>query len=81
LNARKVKEIAQQLNLDMEKFDKDQQDPQIRAMINRDLSEGNRVGVRGTPTVFINGRLLRNRSMTGFQALIEKSLKSSVQRK
>ena len=76
LNAQKVKEIAQQLNLDMEKFDKDQQDPQIRAMINRDVSEGNRVGVRGTPTVFINGRLLRNRSMTGFQNLIEKSLKS-----
>jgi protein-disulfide isomerase len=76
LNAQKVKEIAQQLNLDMEKFDKDQQDPQIRAMINRDVSEGNRVGVRGTPTVFINGRLLRNRSMTGFQDLIEKSLKS-----
>jgi protein-disulfide isomerase len=76
LNAQKVKEIARQLNLDMEKFDKDQQDPQIRAMINRDVSEGNRVGVRGTPTVFINGRLLRNRSMTGFQDLIEKSLKS-----
>jgi len=76
LNAQKVKEIAQQLNLDMEKFDKDQRDPQIRAMINRDVSEGNRVGVRGTPTVFINGRLLRNRSMTGFQELIEKSLKS-----
>ncbi len=76
LNTQKVKEIAQQLNLDMEKFDKDQQDPQIRAMINRDVSEGNRVGVRGTPTVFINGRLLRNRSMTGFQDLIEKSLKS-----
>ncbi len=76
LNAQKVKEIAQQLNLDMEKFDKDQQDPQIRAMINRDVSEGNQVGVRGTPTVFINGRLLRNRSMTGFQNLIEKSLKS-----
>lgn len=76
LNAQKVKEIAQQLNLDMEKFDKDKQDPQIRAMINRDVSEGNRVGVRGTPTVFINGRLLRNRSMTGFQNLIEKSLKS-----
>ncbi len=76
LNAQKVKEIAQQLNLDREKFDKDQQDAQIRALINRDMSEGNRVGVRGTPTVFINGRLLRNRSMAGFQNLIEKSLKS-----
>jgi len=79
LNEQKVKEIAQQLNLDMEKFEKDRKDPRIRAMINRDLAEGNRVGVRGTPTVFINGRLLRNRSMAGFQELIEKALKKPVQ--
>jgi protein-disulfide isomerase len=72
LNEQKVKEIAQQLNLDMAKFVKDQKDPRIRAMINRDL-------VRGTPTVFINGRLLRNRSMAGFQELIEKALKKPAQ--
>ena len=75
LNTQKIKEIAQQLNLDMEKFNMDQKDPQIEKIINRDLSEGNRVGVRGTPTVFINGRLLRNRSQAGFQAMIEKTLK------
>jgi protein-disulfide isomerase len=79
LNEQKVKEIAQQLNLDMEKFEKDRKDPRIRAMINREVSEGNRAGVRGTPTVFINGRLLRNRSMAGFQELIEKALKKPVQ--
>jgi protein-disulfide isomerase len=79
LNEQKVKEIAQQLNLDMAKFVKDQKDPRIRAMINRDLAEGNRAGVRGTPTVFINGRLLRNRSMAGFQELIEKALKKPAQ--
>ncbi len=79
LNEQKIKEIAQQLNLDMEKFEKDRKDPRIRAMINRDLSEGNRAGVRGTPTVFINGRLLRNRNPAGFQELIEKALKKSVQ--
>lgn len=75
LNEQKIKEIAQQLNLDMEKFENDQKDPKIRAMINQDLVEGNRAGVRGTPTVFINGRLLRNRSTAGFQELIEKALK------
>ena len=75
LNQQKINEIAQQLNLDMEKFVSDQKDPQIRAMINRDLAEGNLAGVRGTPTVFINGRLLRNRTMAGFQELIEKALK------
>jgi len=79
LNEQKVKEIAQQLNLDMEKFEKDQKDPRIRAMINRDLVEGNQAGVRGTPTVFINGRLLRNRTMAGFQELIEKALKKPAQ--
>jgi len=79
LNEQKIKEIAQQLNLDMEKFEKDRKDPRIRAMINRELSEGNRAGVRGTPTVFINGRLLRNRNPAGFQELIEKALKKSVQ--
>jgi protein-disulfide isomerase len=79
LNEQKVKEIAQQLNLDMEKFEKDRKDPRIRAMINRDLAEAKRAGVRGTPTVFINGRLVRNRSMTGFQELIEKALKKPVQ--
>jgi protein-disulfide isomerase len=79
LNEEKIKEIAQQLNLDMKEFEKDQKDPQIRAMINKDLAEGNRVGVRGTPTIFINGRLLRNRSMAGFQELIEKALKKQAQ--
>ena len=75
LNEKKVREIAQQLNLDMEKFDKDQKDPQLMAIINRDVSEGDRAGVRGTPTVFINGRFLRNRSLSGFEELIEKALK------
>ncbi len=79
LNEQKIKEIAQQLNLDMEKFEKDRKDPQIRAMINKDLAEGNQAGVRGTPTIFINGRLLRNRSMAGFQEFIEKALKKPTQ--
>ena len=79
LNEQKVKEIGQQLKLDMERFEKDRKDPGIRALINRDLAEGNRAGVRGTPTIFVNGRLLRNRSPAGFQELIEKALKKPAQ--
>jgi len=79
LNEQKVKEIAQKLKLDMAKFEKDRKDPGIRGLINRDLAEGNRAGVRGTPTIFINGRLLRDRSMAGFQELIEKALKKPAQ--
>jgi len=79
LNEQKVKEIAQKLNLDMARFEKDRKDPGIRGLINRDLAEGNRAGVGGTPTIFINGRLLRNRSPAGFQELIDKALKKPLQ--
>jgi protein-disulfide isomerase len=77
LSDEKIKEIAEKLGLDMEKFEKEQKDPQILKKINRDMSEGQRAGVRGTPTVFANGRLLRNRSLEGFQILIDKALKKT----
>ena len=79
LNEQKVKEIAQKLKLDIKKFEKDRKDPRIIELIRRDVLEGNRAGVRGTPTIFINGRLLRNRSPAGFQELIDKALKKPVQ--
>jgi protein-disulfide isomerase len=75
LNEQKIIEIAQKLNLDMKRFDQDRKAPGIVALINRDLAEGNRMGVRGTPTVFINGRLLRNRNLAGFQDMIEEMLR------
>ena len=75
LNDLKVEEIAQQLNLDMAQFRKDQKDPQILGLIRRDLLEAASAGVNSTPTVFINGRLLRNRNLAGFQRMIEKELK------
>ena len=79
LNEQKVNEIAQKLKLDIKKFEKDRKDPRIIELIRRDILEGNQAGVRGTPTIFINGRLLRNRSPAGFQELIEKALKKPVQ--
>ena len=74
LSEQKIRKIAQQVGLDMEKFDKDMKDPKLKAMVERDFQEGARAGVRGIPTIFVNGRQLRNRSFQGFQAAIEKEL-------
>jgi protein-disulfide isomerase len=74
LSEQKIREIAQQVGLDMEKFDKDVKDPKLKAIVERDFQEGARAGVRGIPTIFVNGRQLRNRSFQGFQAAIEKEL-------
>ena len=74
LNDQKIRESAQQVGLDMEKFDKDMKDPELKALVERDFQEGARAGVRGIPTIFVNGRQLRSRSFQGFQAAIEKEL-------
>ena len=74
LSDQKIREIAQQVGLDMEKFDKEMKDPELKAIVERDFQEGARIGVRGIPTIFVNGRQLKNRSFQGFQAAIEKEL-------
>ena len=74
LNDQVVQEQAQQLGLDMQKFEKDVNDPQIAQAINQDLQEGAKAGVRGTPTIYVNGALLRNSNLEGFQAAIDKEL-------
>ena len=71
LSDQKIREIAQQVGLDMEKFDQDMKDPKLRAIVEWDSQEGKRAGIRGIPTIFVNGRQLRNRN---FQKAIEKEL-------
>ena len=75
LNPKKIDDLATQTGLDMEQLKKDRADPQLNALITRDINEGTAIGVRGTPTIFINGRLLQERSMAGFSRLIEEELR------
>ena len=71
LNDAKIDEIATSLNLDMEKFKADQKSPEIQALIARDIENGRAIGVRGTPSIFINGKRVKNRSIQNFDKLIE----------
>jgi len=74
LNDQVVQEQAQQLGLDIQKFNKDMNDPQIMQAINQDYQDGAKAGVRGTPTIYVNGSLLRNPNPEGFQVAIDKEL-------
>ncbi len=58
----------------MEKFNKDMNSKAVQYIINRDLQNGRRIGVRGTPTVYINGKRLNNRQLSGFTKMIEAEL-------
>jgi len=49
-------EYAQQLKLDVEKFKKDSENPDVAATVDRQHAQGETRGVKNTPTLFINGR-------------------------
>jgi protein-disulfide isomerase len=81
LSDQTIQEIAHELTLNEEQFKKDMGDPEILARISQDVRDGSKAGVRGTPTIFINGRLLRQRSLEGFQGIIEKELEKARKNK
>ena len=74
LNDEAIEDIAAKLGLDVEKWKKDKDSPEVRKRINTDVQDAQKAGVTGTPTIFINGRLLKNRSMQGFQQMINSEL-------
>ena len=77
LSDAKLREIAEELGLDSEKFAGDLMDPAIQQTIANDMREAGRVGVRGTPTIFLNGKRVKNRSLQVFQAMIDSELKKT----
>ena len=75
LSDTKVEAIAVEIGLDMEQFNKDLKDPAIASLIDRDLNDGRKANIPGTPAVYVNGKLLNQRSLQGFQQAIEPELK------
>ncbi len=78
LSDAKLQDIAQELGLDMKKFAADQRSAYNQGIISRDMNEGNQAGVQGTPTIFINGKLLENRSLEGIAQMIEDAKKKQA---
>ena len=75
LNDAKVEAIARELVLNMEQFNKDLKDSAIASLIDRDMKNGRQANVQGTPTIFVNGKLLNQRSLQDFQQAIDAELK------
>lgn len=68
-------ELAQDLNLDMNKFESDLSDHVHQDKINADFNSGIRSGVNGTPSLFINGRrFLGDKSLDNLNQVIQSEL-------
>jgi protein-disulfide isomerase len=67
--------IGEELGLDLVKFRIDLKSEALANQLRNDMVEAQQLGITGTPAVFINGRKLKNRSMKGFQNLIDEEMK------
>ncbi|MFI5509897.1 DsbA family protein [Mycobacterium sp. NPDC051804] len=67
--------FATELGLDMAAFDAAYGDPATAQRIRVDLDDGEALGVRGTPTFFINGEEVRLRQPDDLRNAIEDALK------
>jgi protein-disulfide isomerase len=75
LNDKKINEIAEGLELDMERFAQDMNSPAIQKILSRDLNEGRRIGIRGIPTILMNGKVLERRGLDDLKDAVEEELK------
>ncbi len=74
LNPQTISSFGRDLGLDMARFETDIKSPMLRQKLGKDMSDAQKAGVTGTPTVYINGRKLKQRSLQGFQTLIDEEM-------
>ncbi|WP_020579238.1 DsbA family protein [Actinopolymorpha alba] len=66
--------FARDLGLDLTAWDATYNDPATLERIRKDAADGEALGVRGTPTFFLNGELLEPSSIEDFKGAIDAAL-------
>ena len=74
LSSDKYLEIAQNMGLDLKMFSLDMMRPSIRKKVEQDISDAQKAGVTGTPTLFVNGRKVKKRNFDAMGKLIDNEL-------
>src|SRR5690606_33561874 len=65
---------AERIGLDMAAFEPSYQGIKHRAKVERDRADADRLGVRGTPSFFVNGRPLEQLGYAQLKAMIDEEL-------
>ena len=75
INDETIQNYAKEAGLDMTTFNKDIKDPELKKIITEDMKQGQKVGVRGVPAIYINGKPVKGRAIDYFTKTIDKELK------
>ena len=76
LDSDTLEHYAREVGLDVERWKRDQNDPKVAAIIQRDMDLATNVNVTGTPAFFVNGRRLPGGAapLDAFSSLIDEEL-------
>jgi protein-disulfide isomerase len=74
IDEKKIQDIATELHLNMEQFTRDMNSAPVNDLIVRDLRDGRAVGIRGIPTVLVNGRIVAKPSLQNLEGAIAAAL-------
>ncbi|HZN60135.1 MAG TPA: thioredoxin domain-containing protein [Planctomycetota bacterium] len=76
-----LKSYAKELGLDESSFSDCLSSAKHASIVDGDLQDGSTYGVRGTPTLFVNGRMVTNRGREAISALIDRELARTAEAK
>lgn len=72
-----IDKAAADIGLNIDQFNTDRNSPATQQQLNKDMADAKKADVTGTPTLFINGKLVQDRSPQGIQNLIDRELAAS----
>jgi predicted DsbA family dithiol-disulfide isomerase len=72
-----IDETAQKIGLNMEKFKADMGNQETQLHLGKDKTDAQLADVSSTPSLFINGRPVRDRSLPALQAMVDEALAAS----
>ena len=77
LGVEKLKSFASELGLDRTRFDTALDSGKFAETVQRDVEDGMKLGLTGTPSLFINGRRVTAKTYEDLKASVDAALKSS----
>lgn len=74
-------EVAQKLSLDMKAFDQCKAKEEAKKMVQTTKAEGDKVGVKATPTLYVNGMMVTDHSKASLMAALDQALAATSSKK
>ncbi|MGI6657347.1 MAG: thioredoxin domain-containing protein [Desulfobulbus sp.] len=69
-----IDETAQRIGLDMEQFKQDMDSQATTLQLDKDRNDAQNADVTATPSVFVNGRPAKDRTLAGLQRMVDEAL-------